>query len=114
MSADLQRQVLEMVAGTAADPRDIVERLLGELEAGTVRAAEPDGDGWKVNAWVKEGILHAFRIGRNAPMGSGGLFISGIGTRSPPGTRTASTGTSGSCREGPPSAAAPTWPTAWW
>ncbi len=74
MSADLKRQVLAMVAGEACDPREVVESLLAELEAGTVRAAEPDGDGWKVNAWVKEGILHAFRIGENAPMGSGEVF----------------------------------------
>lgn len=37
------------------------------LNEGTVRAAEPDGStrtGWRVNQWVKKGILLGFRIGR--------------------------------------------------
>jgi len=37
-----------------------------ELNAGRIRAAEPDGasaTGWRVNAWVKKGILLGFRMG---------------------------------------------------
>ncbi len=37
------------------------------LEAGAVRAADPDAaspNGWRVNAWVKQGILLGFRLGR--------------------------------------------------
>jgi 2,3,4,5-tetrahydropyridine-2-carboxylate N-succinyltransferase len=40
--------------------------LRAALEAGAVRAAEPDADsptGWRVNAWVKQGILLGFRLG---------------------------------------------------
>jgi 2,3,4,5-tetrahydropyridine-2-carboxylate N-succinyltransferase len=74
VSVDLQQQVLTMLAGEATDSRDVVNRLLAELEAGRVRAAEPRDDGWEVNTWVKEGILHAFRIGENAPMGQGEVF----------------------------------------
>jgi 2,3,4,5-tetrahydropyridine-2-carboxylate N-succinyltransferase len=36
------------------------------LEAGELRSAEPDADsptGWRVNAWVKQGILLGFRLG---------------------------------------------------
>jgi 2,3,4,5-tetrahydropyridine-2-carboxylate N-succinyltransferase len=36
------------------------------LEAGTLRSAEPDPSsltGWRVNAWVKQGILLGFRLG---------------------------------------------------
>ena len=36
------------------------------LERGTIRAAEPDANtpfGWRVNSWVKRGILLGFRIG---------------------------------------------------
>jgi 2,3,4,5-tetrahydropyridine-2,6-dicarboxylate N-succinyltransferase len=36
------------------------------LNAGTVRAAEPDANapgGWRVNGWVKKGILLGFRMG---------------------------------------------------
>lgn len=39
--------------------------LVTALEAGTVRAAEPDPaapGGWRVNAWVKRGILLGFRV----------------------------------------------------
>jgi 2,3,4,5-tetrahydropyridine-2,6-dicarboxylate N-succinyltransferase len=45
-------------------------RLFGEfkeaLNRGEVRAAEPDAEaktGWRVNAWVKKGILLGFRMG---------------------------------------------------
>lgn len=36
------------------------------LNAGTIRSAEPDASsptGWKVNAWVKKGVLLGFRLG---------------------------------------------------
>lgn len=39
--------------------------LLDELEAGTRRAANPDGDGWTADVEVKEGILAAFKAGEN-------------------------------------------------
>jgi 2,3,4,5-tetrahydropyridine-2-carboxylate N-succinyltransferase len=42
------------------------ERLRTGLEAGTLRSAEPDpaaATGWRVNAWVKRGILLGFRLG---------------------------------------------------
>ena len=42
------------------------ERLRTALEAGTLRSAEPDpstATGWRVNAWVKRGILLGFRLG---------------------------------------------------
>jgi 2,3,4,5-tetrahydropyridine-2-carboxylate N-succinyltransferase len=46
--------------------------LRGALEAGQLRAAEPDASlplGWRVNAWVKRGILLGFRIGTMMEMG---------------------------------------------
>jgi 2,3,4,5-tetrahydropyridine-2,6-dicarboxylate N-succinyltransferase len=57
-------------AGAAADrdrARDVFTRLRAALSAGDVRAAEPDGaapSGWRVNAWVKQGILLGFRFGQ--------------------------------------------------
>ncbi|MBS1814910.1 MAG: 2,3,4,5-tetrahydropyridine-2,6-dicarboxylate N-succinyltransferase [Acidobacteria bacterium] len=42
------------------------EQLRDGLEAGTLRSAEPDASsptGWRVNAWVKRGILLGFRLG---------------------------------------------------
>lgn len=41
------------------------------LNKGEARAAEPDSAtpfGWRVNAWVKRGILVGFRMGRTVPM----------------------------------------------
>ena len=41
--------------------------LRDALEAGRVRAAEPDATtplGWRVNPWVKQGILLGFRLGQ--------------------------------------------------
>jgi len=41
-------------------------QLREALEAGTLRSAEPDTTaptGWRVNAWVKRGILLGFRLG---------------------------------------------------
>ena len=49
--------------------------LLEGLESGSVRAAEPSpGGGWQVNAWVKEGILVGFRLGRIVEMSPEGPF----------------------------------------
>ncbi|MGA7352467.1 MAG: 2,3,4,5-tetrahydropyridine-2,6-dicarboxylate N-succinyltransferase [Acidobacteriaceae bacterium] len=51
-------------------------RLL--LEAGTVRAAEPDpstATGWRVNAWVKQGILLGFRLGQLKSFGRDLSFV---------------------------------------
>jgi len=46
------------------------------LNNGTVRAAEPDKQaaphGWRVNAWVKRGILVGFRMGRSVDMSDAG------------------------------------------
>lgn len=42
------------------------EEFKAALNRGEIRAAEPDASspaGWKVNAWVKEGILAGFRLG---------------------------------------------------
>lgn len=34
------------------------------LNRGMIRAAQPEGDSWKVHTWVKKGILLGFRLGR--------------------------------------------------
>ena len=47
------------------------------LNAGTVRAAEPDAaavSGWRVNSWVKKGILLGFRIGAIVELPAGEPF----------------------------------------
>jgi 2,3,4,5-tetrahydropyridine-2-carboxylate N-succinyltransferase len=60
--------------GTAAsrdEARALFLALRDELSAGRVRAAEPDPaspTGWRVNVWVKQGILLGFRFGDNVDM----------------------------------------------
>ena len=52
------------------------QELKAGLNAGAIRAAEPDAEspsGWKVNAWVKKGILLGFRIGSIVDVSSGGF-----------------------------------------
>jgi 2,3,4,5-tetrahydropyridine-2-carboxylate N-succinyltransferase len=52
----------------------ILGHFLAELEKGTVRAAMRDEAGvWAAQAWVKEGILAAFRIGIINEFASGAL-----------------------------------------
>ena len=53
----------ELTEVETARARAAAERLLEGLEAGELRAAEPAGEGWRVNAWVKKGILLAFGAG---------------------------------------------------
>jgi 2,3,4,5-tetrahydropyridine-2,6-dicarboxylate N-succinyltransferase len=61
-------------AGAAADrglARAVFARLRAALSSGEVRAAEPDEQapgGWRVNAWVKQGILLGFRSGEVTDM----------------------------------------------
>jgi len=50
----------------AGEP-EAFEELLVELNAGRVRSAEPDASsatGWRVNTWVKKGILLGFKLGK--------------------------------------------------
>jgi len=62
--------------GTAdkAEARAAFEELRRALGAGDVRSAEPDATsptGWRVNAWVKQGILLGFRFGDTVDMSAG-------------------------------------------
>jgi 2,3,4,5-tetrahydropyridine-2-carboxylate N-succinyltransferase len=54
--------------------RDACARLRAELSAGRVRAAEPDPSsptGWRVNPWVKQGILLGLLFGDIVDVGVG-------------------------------------------
>ncbi len=58
---------LYQIHETGPEMESNVERFLDLLDIGEVRAAEPDPSsptGWRVNEWVKKGILLAFRIGK--------------------------------------------------
>ena len=77
MHTDLQSSIEHWFAQGAAignpDALAAFHQLRDALEAGTLRAAEPDPaqpTGWRVNAWVKRGILLGFRVGQTQSMGS--------------------------------------------
>jgi len=44
------------------------------LNRGEIRAAEPKGGSWRVNAWVKKGILLGFRLGELVDVSIDGRF----------------------------------------
>lgn len=77
--AELQESIEELFDRNPPSYGDAERTLFTEfqrrLNAGEVRAAEPDGNapaGWRVNAWVKKGILLGFRMGRIVDMSAGG------------------------------------------
>jgi 2,3,4,5-tetrahydropyridine-2,6-dicarboxylate N-succinyltransferase len=65
-------------ASAAEDPAAMKAflALRAALERGEVRAAQPDAaaaTGWRVNAWVKQGILLGFRLGALEESAAAGL-----------------------------------------
>jgi 2,3,4,5-tetrahydropyridine-2-carboxylate N-succinyltransferase len=74
--SDLSHRITTLFEQGSSAPRDEARdaflRLRDELSLGTVRAAEPDESsptGWRVNVWVKQGILLGFRFGDIVDMG---------------------------------------------
>lgn len=68
--SELAQQISELFAAGAnvdrAAARVAFEQLREGLDAGVIRSAEPDAtaaSGWRVNTWVKQGILLGFRCG---------------------------------------------------
>ncbi|MBU1298353.1 MAG: 2,3,4,5-tetrahydropyridine-2,6-dicarboxylate N-succinyltransferase [Bacteroidetes bacterium] len=74
------QEKIEKLYGLPADGlnRDEVGEAFNELKNllnhGRVRSAEPVDGGWKVNVWVKKGILLAFRIGALTEFSGDDLF----------------------------------------
>jgi 2,3,4,5-tetrahydropyridine-2-carboxylate N-succinyltransferase len=76
MQAEIERLFENPPAEYTAEHRNIFSTFLAALTEGRVRAAEPDTSavtGWRVNAWVKKGILLGFRLGVNTDMSVGTL-----------------------------------------
>jgi 2,3,4,5-tetrahydropyridine-2,6-dicarboxylate N-succinyltransferase len=62
-----------MSPATTGEVRDAVNSALAMLDDGSARVAEPVGDGWQVNQWLKKAVLLSFRLNDNSIMpGSGG------------------------------------------
>ncbi|HUI83946.1 MAG TPA: 2,3,4,5-tetrahydropyridine-2,6-dicarboxylate N-succinyltransferase [Candidatus Binatia bacterium] len=71
---ELQRQIEQLyamgaAAASEAEAGAVFARFRDALTAGRVRAAEKRDGRWQTNAWVKQGILVGFRIGRLAESG---------------------------------------------
>ena len=66
LESDIANLVAAGASANKEEGRQVFARLREALSAGTVRAAEPDAtspSGWRVNTWVKQGILLGFRFG---------------------------------------------------
>ncbi|HZI59860.1 MAG TPA: 2,3,4,5-tetrahydropyridine-2,6-dicarboxylate N-succinyltransferase [Pyrinomonadaceae bacterium] len=64
----------KQAADFSADDRVVIDEFKAALNRGEIRAAERSSDGtWQVNAWVKQGILVGFRMGRLVDMSGDGL-----------------------------------------
>jgi 2,3,4,5-tetrahydropyridine-2-carboxylate N-succinyltransferase len=68
---NLETSIKELLGKTEfiSDDREIYEEFKLALRRGEIRSAEKDADGqWHANAWVKQGILLGFRMGRMVEM----------------------------------------------
>jgi 2,3,4,5-tetrahydropyridine-2-carboxylate N-succinyltransferase len=66
LQADIESLFDENPSSYTADHFRLFQAFKAALNAGVVRAAEPDPStpcGWRVNRWVKKGILLGFRMG---------------------------------------------------
>ncbi len=64
------------ISASSAPPgvRQAVNNVISQLDAGTLRVAEPAGNGeWTVNQWVKKAVLLSFRLHDNHLMEAGGF-----------------------------------------
>src|SRR5688572_10683857 len=75
LRAEIERFANGVQAGKEVQARAAFEALKEGLNRGELRAAERAPDGvWRANAWVKQGIMLGFRLGRIAPAATGGPF----------------------------------------
>jgi 2,3,4,5-tetrahydropyridine-2,6-dicarboxylate N-succinyltransferase len=79
---DLQQAIEELFdkqPGTYSDPdQELFLQFRDLLDRGAIRAAEPDPvqpARWRVNSWVKKGILLGFRLGGMVDMSDSGPLV---------------------------------------
>ena len=73
-AVSLQARIDELWEAGTLEPGPI-EEVIGLLDAGEVRVAEPRDGGWHVNEWVKKAILLYFRLRKLEPMDAGPLHF---------------------------------------
>jgi len=71
LQAEIERLFSQSPSQFTAEHYDLFTAFKAELNAGRIRAAEPcpsEATGWRVNAWVKKGILLGLRMGKLVDM----------------------------------------------
>jgi len=74
MQTQIENLFDEKPSAYTPEHKDLFAAFIISLNEGRIRAAEPDPTsptGWRVNAWVKKGILLGFRMGVNVDMSVG-------------------------------------------
>jgi 2,3,4,5-tetrahydropyridine-2,6-dicarboxylate N-succinyltransferase len=75
LKAEIEALFEEKPSTYTEEHQELFVNFRNLLNEGKVRAAEPDASqptGWRVNPWVKKGILLGFRIGEIVEMSNGG------------------------------------------
>ncbi len=80
MDYEKLRAAIEALAAGSSDVRghsgEAIDEVIEALDEGRLRVAEPDGETWCVNAWIKQAILLYFQRRKVGPMGDrDGLFF---------------------------------------
>jgi 2,3,4,5-tetrahydropyridine-2-carboxylate N-succinyltransferase len=73
MSTDSRREIIENAWENRQllreqSVRDCIDAIIADLDAGTLRCAAPEGDGWVVNEWVKKAVIMYFPIRQMEPI----------------------------------------------
>ena len=75
LKASIEKLSAQLVAERDPSARAIFLEFRDQLTQGKIRAAEKVGGHWKVNTWVKQGILLGFRLGVLTEMPAGLSFV---------------------------------------
>src|SRR5689334_15780817 len=62
LQSEIERLAARGSPENEVDARSIFLKFRAELTNGSIRAAEKIDGAWRVNAWVKQGILLGFRL----------------------------------------------------
>jgi 2,3,4,5-tetrahydropyridine-2-carboxylate N-succinyltransferase len=71
IEAAFERRSQITPTGAEANVREAVAAAIEMLDKGDARVAEPGGDGWHVNEWLKKAVLLSFRLRDNEVMDAG-------------------------------------------
>ena len=70
LQSEIERLAARPSPENEVDARSLFLKFRDEMTNGHIRAAEKIDGAWRVNAWVKQGILLGFRLGQLSQMGS--------------------------------------------